>query len=121
MKTVLASDPADGDADAGGRRYIPLTLDSFRSSENFVWNPAESQLLADAIALQVSPVGLVTSDDSCAASDHSTPFLHGTRTGDLRAAIDSIEREGRLYADSGVDLVRVVDGQVLIAQAKLAV
>jgi hypothetical protein len=119
MKTVLASDPGDGRDDGDGRRYIPLTLDSFRRPDNFVWSPCECQPLADAIALQVTPGGLVPGDGPRPADDHSMPFLRGTRTEDLMAAIDSIEREGRLYPDSGVDLVRVVDGQVLVAQVKM--
>jgi hypothetical protein len=118
MKAVLASDPGDG-GDAGERRrYIPLTLDSLGRPDNFVWSPHERPPLPDAIALQVTHAGLVPSDGPC-ADDHSMPFLLGTRTEELTAAIDSIKREGRLYPDSGVDLVRVVDGQVLVAQVRM--
>ena len=105
VKTAPASRPGDDDGD-GQRRFIPMTLDSFRRPDDFAWRLGKPEL-ADAAHLQ-----------ACKADDHSTPFLHGSRVEDLRAALDSMEREGRLYADSGVDLVRVVDGQVLVGQAK---
>jgi hypothetical protein len=105
VKTAPASQPGDDDGD-GQRRFRPLTRDSFRRPDDFAWRLGAPEL-ADAAHLQ-----------ACEADDHSTPFLRGTRVEDLRAALDSMEREGRLYADSGVDFIRVVDGQVLVGQAK---
>ena len=114
MKTAPAPDPG-GDDRSHRRRYIPLTADSFSKPDEFAWKVAGPHDPVGALELtkdadgSLVPVGEV---------DHSAPFLHANRVEDLRAALSAIEREGRLYADSGVDLAMVVGGQVLIAQAK---
>jgi hypothetical protein len=101
MSTVPSSDPGAGADDGGRRRYVRLTFDSWNVPDGVTWVPGPPGIASDVVM-----------------GDRSRPFLRGRTVAGIHEAIDSIEREGRLYADSGVDLVAVMDGQVFIAEAK---
>jgi len=118
MKDGCTSVPG-GDEEKGHRRFMELTRDTFGRPGDFAWRFG-MRPVADAVDLQIADAvgGLIPTGQPCVAGDASAPFLRATRPEDLKAAVESIEREGRLYEDSGVDFVRVVDGHLLIGQAK---